>query len=122
MVSTQDILNNIINMQRNAQEALPIIPNNGNPGGANNMPRAAAPPMSVPLPAQQRAPAPPMAAPQQPVEDKWGWLKASPAMSNVRKMLDARRGTMSPAAIGTGVQTAMDQYDLPVLPMRNVQF
>lgn len=38
MASTQQILSAITGMQADAQEALPVHPNNGNPGGAYNMP------------------------------------------------------------------------------------
>ena len=56
-------------LQQGIQESLPIIPNNGNPGGANNMPASA--------PAEQ-APAP----------DPYAWLQPSPHMDSVGKMLE----------------------------------
>ncbi len=57
------------NLQQNAQASLPVIPNNGNPNGANNMPAQTIP--------QQ-------AAPQ---ADQFAWLKASPSMDLIREML-----------------------------------
>lgn len=71
MADTQSILHNITNMQRNAQEALPVMPNNGNPGGAYNMP-AQAP--------QEQQPAPPP-------PDPYAFLKPSPYMDGVRAIL-----------------------------------
>lgn len=73
MISTQQILNNIVNMQRDTQQALPVIPNNGNPGGANNMPHT-----GTPVAQPQAQPA---------VQDKFAWLKPSPSMDNVRRMI-----------------------------------
>lgn len=38
MATSQELLQALTNMQQNAQSNLPVIPNNGNPRGANNMP------------------------------------------------------------------------------------
>lgn len=43
MRSTQQILRSVMDMQGDAQQALPVIPNNGNPMGANNMPHRRVP-------------------------------------------------------------------------------
>lgn len=43
MLNIQELLAAITDMQRNAQQNLPVIPNNGNPAGAYNMPQAAQP-------------------------------------------------------------------------------
>lgn len=55
-------------LQQGIQESLPVIPNNGNPGGANNMPAS---------PQGEQA-APP---------DPYAWLKPSPYMEKVTEML-----------------------------------
>lgn len=56
-------------LQQDVQSNLPIIPNNGNPGGVYNMPHQGQP--------QQRA------AP----EDPYAWLKPSPYMEQVKSIL-----------------------------------
>lgn len=56
-------------LQQDVQSNLPIIPNNGNPGGAYNMPRQGQPQQS--------------AAP----EDPYAWLKPSPYMEQVKNIL-----------------------------------
>ena len=55
-------------LQQGIQESLPVIPNNGNPGGANNMPAEE----------QSQQAAPP---------DPYAWLKPSPYMDKVTEML-----------------------------------
>jgi hypothetical protein len=82
MSSTQELLQAITGLQERAQDALPVLPNNGNPRGANNMPKVVQQP-------QQAAP-----APVQP-PDRFPWLKASPAMDGIRNMLESRRGAFS---------------------------
>lgn len=54
-------------LQQGIQESLPVIPNNGNPNGANNMPAAQQ--------SQQAAP------------DPYAWLQPSPFMEEVGSML-----------------------------------
>jgi hypothetical protein len=67
MPNIQELLQAVLNMQSDAQGALPVIPNNGNPAGANNMPHTIdAPPSPVP------------------VKD---WSKGSPSMDNIRALL-----------------------------------
>lgn len=56
-------------IQSDLQSSLPIIPNNGNPGGAYNM-----------APAEEGKPT------QAPV-DPYAWLKPSPYMEQVKKVL-----------------------------------
>ena len=55
-------------LQQGIQESLPVIPNNGNPGGANNMPAEE----------QSQQAAPP---------DPYAWLQPSPYMQKVTEML-----------------------------------
>lgn len=53
MASSQQMLSSLLDMQSNAQAALPVIPNNGNPNGAYNMPQQA---QATPAPAQPAGP------------------------------------------------------------------
>jgi hypothetical protein len=55
-------------LQQGIQESLPVLPNNGNPAGANNMPAAE----------QSQQAAPP---------DPYAWLKPSKYMDQVTEML-----------------------------------
>lgn len=74
MASTQQILSVLTDMQRNAQASLPVIPNNGNPAGAYNMPQS-----------QEGAAS---AAPSGP---DLSWLQPSAHMQNVQNWLATRR-------------------------------
>jgi hypothetical protein len=73
MVSTQQMLTAINNMQPNAQAALPVIPNNGNPAGAYNMPQGSQPAAA------------PAAAPGLP------WLQPSASMTMFQQQLASRQ-------------------------------
>lgn len=55
-------------LQQGIQESLPVIPNNGNPAGANNMPASS----------QEEQATPP---------DPYAWLQPSPYMQKVTEML-----------------------------------
>ena len=106
MLSTQQILQSVMDMQANAQQALPVIPNNGNPAGANNMPHN----NTTPLPMRRRAPnpsggydgsgiIPPHMRQQTPgqgqgstMAERYPWLKPSSSMDNIRGYLSSRRG------------------------------
>lgn len=48
MASAQQMLAATSDLQQNAQAALPVIPNNGNPGGAYNMPQNGQAPAAKP--------------------------------------------------------------------------
>lgn len=74
MASTQQILSALTDMQRNAQASLPVIPNNGNPAGAYNMPHSKEGAAS--------------AAPSGP---DLSWLQPSAHMQNVQSWLSSRR-------------------------------
>lgn len=101
MAGAQQMLASLGNMQQNAQAALPVIPNNGNPAGAYNMPQTG-----------QTPPAP--AGPD------LSWLQPSPHMQEVaatlqalQKNIDAaRQQATQPAQVGAQQQ----QMQLPVLP------
>lgn len=69
MPTTQEILQAVAGMQQNAQNNLPVVPNNGNPNGANNMP-AGNP-----------------AAPTGPIDNTPDWVKPSPSMDAFHQML-----------------------------------
>lgn len=98
-------------VQQNAQGALPVVPNNGNPNGAYNMPAA---PQQLPV----------MAAPAQPptLADRYPWLKPSPSMDNVRQLLANRAAAQQPAApvMQQPTQQATIQHRLPVMPMQRM--
>jgi hypothetical protein len=82
MLSTQDILNTINNMQSNAQLNLPTIPNNGNPAGANNMPtNTGVVPPSIPQNGYNMP----------------SWLNPSPNMDTVQQMLAQFQPPNTPA-------------------------
>ena len=72
MATTQQILSAITGMQRNTQQANPVIPNNGNPGGANNMP-------------QQTQ------EPEKPSGPDLSWLWPSPAMQALTQQMQQRQ-------------------------------
>lgn len=75
MAGNQQILSALLDMQENAQARLPVIPNNGNPAGAYNMPKQ-----------QQEGAA--SAAPSGP---DLSWLQPSQHMMNVKNWLASRR-------------------------------
>lgn len=109
-------------MQQQAQAALPVIPNNGNPAGAFNMPAPTRPAIPVPAPVAptqpaMRAPTPP-AMTQPPVQSKYyyPWMNPSPAMDSVRQMLN-RMGGNQPAAVDLEPQP-MQQVGGVVIPQR----
>lgn len=70
MATSQQMLAALGGMQANAQAALPVIPNNGNPNGAYNMPQTAGVP-------RQAAPAGP----------DLSWLQPSKYMDEVNNIL-----------------------------------
>lgn len=72
MATTQQILSAITGMQRNTQQANPVIPNNGNPGGANNMP-------------QQTQ------EPEKPSGPDLSWLQPSPTMQALTQQMQQRQ-------------------------------
>jgi hypothetical protein len=117
-VSTQEILNGVINMQANAQQALPVIPNNGNPAGAYNMPM---------LPQHRAVGQPPVAAqpmvrqPQAPLPTppQYPWLAPSQSATNIRTMLEGRRDRFQQPVQDVMQQRGQLMNDqMPVLPMR----
>lgn len=109
MATTQELLAAINNIQPDAQAALPVIPNNGNPRGAFNMPPARN--------ATEEAVARPPAS-----QKDFSWLQPSQYMRNVQDMLSQRRtgGNMQQTTMPTmqtGGQAPMQQQ-LPPVPAR----
>ena len=121
MLSTQQVLQSLIDMQANAQQALPVIPNNGNPMGANNMPRNTG---IVPPHMRQAqggggydssginpgAGAPRTPGQFSPMAERYPWLKQSASMDNIRSYLNNRRGMFQPR----------QQQQVPTQPQRPV--
>lgn len=100
MASAQEMLASTSSIQQNAQAALPVIPNNGNPAGAYNMPQADQ-------------------TPTKPSGPDLSWLQPSAHMQSVnatlqalQRNIDAARGQQQAAT-----QTATAQ-PLPVIPQQ----
>lgn len=113
MASTQELLAAMSNIQPDAQAGLPVIPNNGNPRGAYNMP-----PRDAAEAAVTRPPA---------VQKDFSWLQPSQYMKNIQEMLSQRKtgGNMPQMNTGT-VQPSMPMLQTggpaqmtPTMPMRN---
>lgn len=99
MNNTQAVLAAMSRMQSNAQAALPVSPNNGNPGGAYNMPHGG----------QQAQPAAP--------PDPWPWLQPSPFMQSLQQDLASRSERLrQELSFANGVQQM--QMQPTVLPVR----
>lgn len=116
MATTQEILSAVLGMGRQAQSNVPVIPNNGNPGGVYNMPRDV-------VQAQQAAgvgataPAP-VAKP-----DPYAFLRSSQSVQNLRDRAAQIRQRLYPQEQAV-VPTTQQQpatvpstvQQLPVLP------
>lgn len=80
MASTNQLLAAISNMQPDAQANLPVVPNNGNPAGAHNMPQ------------QGQAPA-------NPAHAHYPWLAPSQHMQNILARVQTQQsGMQAPVA------------------------
>lgn len=99
MNNTQAVLAAMSRMQSNAQAALPVSPNNGNPGGAYNMPHGG----------QQAVPAAP--------PDPWPWLQPSPFMQSLQQDLASRSERLKQELSLTNNVQPM-QVQPTVLPVR----
>lgn len=91
MSAQQELISAVRSMQANAQANLPVIPNNGNPNGAYNAPRAA---QGVMLERQ---------GPQH-----YSWLEPSPAMQQLRDSMTQRQQYLD---------SALRQIRQPAQPM-----
>lgn len=84
MMNTNSVLSAVRDMQPDAQAALPIIPRNGNPHGANNMPPS---PSST---GNNTGIVPPSMNPQRrSPEDFYPWLQQSTHMDAFRELLQS---------------------------------
>ena len=101
MATTQQMLSAITGMQENAQAALPVIPNNGNPAGANNMPQ------------QQQAPSPGPAAPP-----ALPWLAPSASMQLFQQQLAARQTVLAQQRMPATQQAPVAQAPQAVVPVQ----
>jgi hypothetical protein len=117
MASSQAILSALSQMQTNTQAALPVIPNNGNPGGAYNQaaPQPVAPPQQVGGAG---------ASLYSPKMQSYEWLKPSPYMQMVNQYLGQRPQfkSASQAAIqppqAAQAPATVPSAGLPQLPQR----
>lgn len=112
MINTNSVLSAVQDLQPNAQAALPVIPRNGNPQGANNMP-------SVPPAAGNTGIVPPpMAAQRRRPEDFYPWLQPSPHMDAFTEMLRAPiySPMQQPYTAQPVPQTQPAMPSLPILP------
>lgn len=133
MLSTQQILQAAIDLQGNAQRALPVLPNNGNPRGAFNMPRNTGG-MQQPqqtggydssgINPQANNPRVPMSQESQ-LAERFPWLKPSASMDNVRNYLNGRRGLFQQPSAPPQEQPVIEEpvvqqraVNWPVLPAR----
>lgn len=113
MASSQQMLSSLLDMQPNAQAALPVIPNNGNPGGAYNMP-------------QQQVAQP---EPAKPAGPDLSWLQPSQHMQVVNQTLQSLQQNVEASRRRLGeVQQQTQQLQqpsaqpasvLPVIPSMN---
>ena len=101
MAGLNGLIQAMNNMQTDAQAALPVDPNNGNPMGANNMP-----------------------AQQNKALQHYPWLGPSPYMTSVRERLAAmgnKRGVqLAQPQLPTQQVAPVQQQMLPILPQRMV--
>lgn len=114
MASSQAILSALSQMQTNTQAALPVIPNNGNPGGAYNSaaPQPTSPPTQL------------LGQPAFRMMQSFDWLKPSPYMQMVNQYLSSRPQvkSASQAAIQppevTQAPATSPSVGLPAMPKR----
>lgn len=97
MATSQELLQALTNMQQNAQSNLPVIPNNGNPRGANNMPS---------MDGNEAAGRGPMQRPQQ-GGHFYPWMNPSPSVDIIQQLLAGTGGgaQVMPAATPANVNT-----------------
>lgn len=96
MSAQQELISAVRSMQANAQASLPVIPNNGNPNGAYNAPRAAQGTMLD----RQRP-------------KHYSWLDPSPAMQQLTQMLGDRQQYLN-TRLGEIRQQPLPQPNMPL--------
>lgn len=127
MSTTQQILQAMSSLQSNAQSSLPVIPNNGNPGGANNMPQetsASAPPQAASNPYQWLEPSPAVASTNQLLADMAAKLRRdmyNESLSEGKYQLIPHADGSTQAQLLTNTGDDFDPYNLdrrlPVIPI-----
>lgn len=124
MNNYQGVLDSITSMQQNAQAALPVIPNNGNPQGANNM-QPAMPTVGdawasvvTGNPPQQSVPVPmPKPAGPPPAEQFYPWMAPSPYMGSILSRIQGMPQPNPPAVQPAApAQIQAPNRQLPVMP------
>lgn len=96
MSAQQELISAVRSMQANAQASLPVIPNNGNPGGAYNAPRPVNPGGGMARKAQD-----------------FSWLEPSPAMQQLTQMLGDRQQYLN-TRLGEIRQQPLPQPNMPL--------
>lgn len=96
MAAQQELISAVRSMQANAQANLPVIPNNGNPNGAYNAPRAG-----------QRM------GMGKSVPNDFSWLEPSPAMRQLQDSMAQRQQYLD---------NALQQIRQPAQPMNQPAF
>lgn len=114
MSTMQSALSRIFDIQRNAQANVPVLPNNGNPAGAYNMPYSQAP-QGAGLANPNTGAMPPHMRPQLPAQAQgplFPWLQSSPSMNIVRQFLANR------AQFGQAQAIQPEQPIVPPVPQQ----
>jgi hypothetical protein len=106
MATSQELLQALTNMQQNAQSNLPVIPNNGNPRGANNMPGMAESEPDGRLP-------PPNGRPAN-GGHFYPWMNPSPSVDLIQQLLARTGGPNQPTPVQ--VPTANTGGGAPMMP------
>lgn len=107
MSSQHELMSAVQSMQANAQANLPVIPNNGNPNGAYNMPRT---PSTRTVPTQKPA--------------QFSWLEPSPAMQQLQETMQQRQQYLNAMLGQIRQQPMIPQQPLaqqPQLPQQHPQ-
>ena len=112
MAAWQELISAVRSMQTNAQASLPVIPNNGNPNGAYNAPRA-----------------PQVAVPERQRPKHYSWLDPSPAMQQLQDSMAQRQqyldsalqqirqpAQLSPAPMPVSQQPQPQPQQFPMTP------
>lgn len=100
MINTNSILSGLNNLQQDAQANNPTLPNNGNPGGANNM----APQQAAPTQGQAAKP-------------YYPWLAPSQHMKDINELIGRmgvhQGGVVPPSSVPAQIQ----QAQIPAMPV-----
>lgn len=118
MAFSQQLLQAITNLQANAQERLPVLPNNGNPRGANNMP--VVPQGQPPVAIATDTGVVPAGTKEQPAKSPYAypWLAPSASVERIRNMLSPAVQQPQPVNLNQQQPISQTQPMVPVLPTR----